>query len=70
LLNLEEEQMSNLTPYAGAPTIDTTSVAIGDDRIVVAATLLSAQGVQKLIDRLLAVKGLLPDEAEKDEAAN
>jgi hypothetical protein len=42
--------------------------AVQDDRIAVAATLLSAQSVQKLIDKLSAVKTLLPD--EKDEAAN
>jgi hypothetical protein len=52
----------------GRPTLGTTSVAIQDDRIVVAATLLSAQSVQKLIDKLSAVKTLLPD--EKEEAAN
>jgi hypothetical protein len=57
-------------PELATPTLGITSVSIGDDRIVVAATLLSAQGVQKLIDKLSAVKSLLPDEPEKDEAAN
>jgi hypothetical protein len=51
-------------PDLGRPSIGTTSVAIHDDKIVVAATLLSAQSVQKLIEKLSAVKALLPDEKE------
>jgi hypothetical protein len=54
----------------GTPPLGITSVAIGDDRITVTATLLSAQSVQKLIDKLSAVKKLLPEEPEKDEAAS
>lgn len=56
-------------PEVGRVAVGTTSVSIQDDRIVVAATLLSAQSVQKLIDKLSAVKALLPED-ENDEAAN
>jgi hypothetical protein len=57
-------------PELGRPALGATSVSIQDDRIVVAATLLSAQSVQKLIDKLSAVKELLPDEPDRGEAAS
>ncbi len=65
---LQAAPLTPQKPELGRPAIGTTSVAIQDDRIVVAATLLSAQSVQRLIEKLSAVKALLPD--EKDEVAN
>ncbi len=65
---MQASSLSVSKPELGRPALGSTSVAIQDDRIVVSATLLSAQGVQKLIDKLSAIKALLPE--EKDEAAN
>jgi len=64
---LQAASLTAAKPELGRPALGTTSVSIGDDRIVVAATLLTAQSVQKLIDKLSAVKTLLPE--EKDDVA-
>jgi hypothetical protein len=52
-----------------------SSIAIKDDRLELAALLYDQVGVQKIIDRLSAMKALLPEkapvlQAKNDEAAN
>jgi hypothetical protein len=52
-----------------------SSIAIKDDRLELAALLYDQVGVQKIIDRLSAIKALLAEktpvlQAKNDEAAN
>lgn len=49
--------------------VSQTSISIQDDRVELFAVLYDQVGVQKVIDRLNAVKGMLP-ENPKEEAAN
>jgi hypothetical protein len=53
--------------------VSESSIAIKDDRLELAALLYDQAGVQKVIDRLSAMKALLPEKApepKKEEAAN
>jgi len=53
--------------------VSESSIAIKDDRLELAALLYDQAGVQKIIDRLSAMKALLPEKAappETKEAAN
>jgi hypothetical protein len=49
--------------------VSQTSISIQDERVELFAILYDQVGVQKVIDRLNAVKEMLP-EKPKDEAAN
>jgi hypothetical protein len=52
--------------------VSESSIAIKDNRIELAGLLYAQEGVQKIIDRLNAVKAVLPERADpkKKEAAN
>jgi hypothetical protein len=57
----------------GEKGVSESSIAIKDDRLELAALLYDQAGVQKVVDRLLAMKALLPEKvipATNEEAAN
>jgi len=59
--------------WIGEKGVSESSIAIKDDRLELAALLYDQAGVQKIIDRLSAMKALLPEKAappETKEAAN
>ncbi|WP_315805071.1 hypothetical protein [Bradyrhizobium sp. SZCCHNS3002] len=59
--------------WVGEKGVSESSIAIKDDRLELAALLYDQAGVQKVIDRLSAMKALLPEKAadlKKEEAAN
>lgn len=58
--------------WIGEKGVSESSIAIKDDRVELVALLYDQVGVQKVIDRLQAVKPLLPERSptEADEAAN
>jgi hypothetical protein len=60
--------------WIGEKGVSESSIAIKDDRLELAALLYDQVGVQKVIDRLSAMKGLLPEKApdqdKTEEAAN
>jgi hypothetical protein len=60
--SLRAQSLSTGSPELGTPPLGTTSVSIQDDRILVSAVLISAENVQRLIDKLSTIKGLLPSE--------
>lgn len=53
--------------WAGEKDVSGSSIAIKDDRLELAALLYDQAGVQKVIDRLTAMKTLLPEKVQKEE---
>jgi len=51
-------------PQPLPPAHGKTSVVIGDDLITISASITNQSEMQKLIDKLIAVKALLPDHAK------
>ncbi|MGJ5208163.1 hypothetical protein [Bradyrhizobium sp. HKCCYLR20261] len=58
--------------WVGEKGVSESSIAIKDDRLELAALLYDQAGVQKVIDRLSAMKALLPEKTPdaKEEAAD
>jgi hypothetical protein len=52
--------------WIGEKGVSESSIAIKDDRVELAALLYDQAGLQKVIDRLIAVKGLLPEKTSKE----
>jgi hypothetical protein len=52
--------------WIGEKGVSESSIAIKDDRVELAALLYDQAGLQKVIDRLIAVKGLLPEKTDKE----
>jgi hypothetical protein len=66
-------RQSVVISWVGEKGVSESSIAIKDDRLELAALLYDQAGVQKVIDRLAAMKLLLPEKApepKKEEAAN
>jgi hypothetical protein len=56
--------------WIGEKGVSESSIAIKDDRLELAALLYDQEGVQKIIDRLTAMKGLLPEQPAKEPSEN
>jgi hypothetical protein len=56
-----------MVSWIGEKDVSGSSIAIKDDRLELAALLYDQAGVQKVIDRLTAMKGLLPEKVEGKE---